>query len=413
MKITLIHPIVIILACLSLLSCQSNPKTSNTFLDVPQNTVELKYQSEKDSNIIKKPLGSLFDEEAIEYVSLKPNEDGEGLLVTPSSFFYIDNKWLVYDSRNKKSSALLFDQHGEFIRYVGTKGKGPGEYVATSVCKIDRNKKRIVIFDAGVNKVLFFDYQGEFINSVPLPLIFADLISDPYQEGFFLYTLDNCNTCFMPKYGLDKNYFVTKTDSLFQPLFGIEEIESTPDVGSFRNNGNKLFYFGNAIGFINNYSNDLYLIREDGLESLISFDIDGLPFRPKEYIKNADGIRIIKVMEEGFSFVDNLSITTDGIFESITIPTINPKRKSDRIYLYYNMHTQDYTFYSSLEDSSNTYTIGQFYLDPHSSSYDAFAVIQPKDIEEMRESDHPVGKQILSMWKENSNNPILALFKLK
>ncbi len=241
MKIHPINALFNILVTITLLSCQSNPKTSNTFLDVPQNTVELRYHSEKDSNIIKKPLGSLFDEEAIEYISLKPNEDGEGLLVTPSSFFSIDNNWLVYDSRNKKSSALLYNQHGEFIRYVGTKGKGPGEYVATSVCKIDRNKKRIVIFDGGVNKVLFFDYQGKFINSVPLPLIFADLISDPYHEGFFLYTLDNCNTCYMPKYDLDKNYVITKADTAFQPMYGIEEIESTLDVGSFRNNWNKLF----------------------------------------------------------------------------------------------------------------------------------------------------------------------------
>src|SRR5690606_34350342 len=86
---------------------------------------------------------------------------------------------------------------------------------------------------------------------------------------------------------------------------------------------------------------DLYLIQEDGIQNLVSFEFNGVKFQPKEYIKNADGIRFLKTLENGFSFVSDLSITNSHIVETISVSSENPSRKYDDIYLFYDMESKD------------------------------------------------------------------------
>src|SRR5690606_12361524 len=221
------------------------------------------------------------------------------------------------------------------------KGKGPGEYIESGHCRVNYEKKRIEVVDGSRNHIVFYDYGGQYISSSQLPMIFTDFIYDPSFAGYYLYTLDNYNTGFMPAYSLDKDYVIVKADGEFQPIHGIEEITLDQTSNPYRNNGNKLFYYQKSVGIINNYRNDLYLIQEDGIQNLVSFEFNGVKFQPKEYIKNADGIRFLKTLENGFSFVSDLSITNSHIVETISVSSENPSRKYDDIYLCYDMKSKD------------------------------------------------------------------------
>lgn len=121
----------------------------------------------------------------------------------------------------------------------------------------------------------------------------------------------------------------------------------------------------------------------------------------------------MSTLEKGFSFVGDVSVSKDRILQYIMVPSSDPNRKFDPVFLYYNLDDNEYTFYSTLEDSSGTYAIGEFYIDAHSSNHDAFAMIQPKDLEDLEESDHAVRQELISLLEENIMNPVLALLKFK
>src|SRR5690606_19341865 len=256
-------------------------------------------------------------------------------------------------------------------------------------------------------------FDGSYIKSIKLPMIFTDFIPNPSGPGYYLYTLDNYNTGFMPEYTLDKDYVITMVNSLFNPDHGIEEIYLDPSANPSRYNGQKLFHYGNSVGFINNYSNDLYTIKNGEVHSLVSFRINGIKFQPKEYIKTADGIRFLETLDKGYSFIENMSLANHRIMENISISSVYSDRQYDKVYLSFDMETKDYHFYSELLDSSNTFTIGPYYLVDNPTKYDAYAVIQPKSIEEMEETNYPRRQMILDMLEQNNNNPILALLKFK
>src|SRR5699024_7296012 len=173
----------IILAAITVFGCR-NSEVPDAFFNISENKTDLLFEPTGENNEREIALADIFIEDDIEFISLKPNEKGEGLLVMPATFYFFDQKWLVYDPRNEVSNALLFDHNGKFIKYVGKKGKGPDEYVAISLCKINREQKRIEMVDAGTNEILFYDFEGQFINSKSLPILFSDFIRDPYSEGY-------------------------------------------------------------------------------------------------------------------------------------------------------------------------------------------------------------------------------------
>lgn len=277
------------LVAVSIISC-GKPTAHDEFLNVPQNEIEITFNPTGDNHKKSMAVTSIFQEGNIDFISFKPNKDGDGLLVIPTTIYTLEDKWLVYDPGHDKSNILLYDQDGDFLTYIGKKGKGPGEYVATGLCRINHIKRRIEIVDGATNYILWYSFDGSYIKSIKLPMIFTDFIPNPSGPGYYLYTLDNYNTGFMPEYTLDKDYVITMVDSLFNPYHGIEEIYLDPSANPSRNNGQKLFQYDNSVGFINNYSNDLYTIKNDEVHSLVSFRINGIKFQPKEYIKTADGI---------------------------------------------------------------------------------------------------------------------------
>lgn len=119
----------------------------------------------------------------------------------------------------------------------------------------------------------------------------------------------------------------------------------------------------------------------------------------------------MKTLENGFSFVSDLSITNSHIVETISVSSENPSRKYEDIYLFHDVKSKDYKVYSGLEDNTGTFALHRIYLFDQPFDYDAYAVIQPKSIEEMEETNHPRRQMILDVLEENNNNPILLKFK--
>lgn len=65
---------------------------------------------------------------------------------------------------------LQFSRKGKFIRDIGKKGKGPGEYNACMQMSIDEKNKRIFIQTIELN-VMVFNFDGEYLKTIKFPAL--------------------------------------------------------------------------------------------------------------------------------------------------------------------------------------------------------------------------------------------------
>ena len=66
-----------------------------------------------------------------------------------------------------------FDRSGEFIREIGRKGQGPEEYLQIRALDVDLDRKEIIQADA--QKIIYYDYDGNFLRSTKIKDFFFNL----------------------------------------------------------------------------------------------------------------------------------------------------------------------------------------------------------------------------------------------
>jgi hypothetical protein len=93
----------------------------------------------------------------VEYIELKTPED---IIITKIWDVKQIDAYLLIHARQ---DVYLFHTNGQFIRQIGSRGQGPGEYLVPGKIEIDRKKKEIIISD--VQKLLFYDLDGNFLRS--------------------------------------------------------------------------------------------------------------------------------------------------------------------------------------------------------------------------------------------------------
>jgi DNA-binding beta-propeller fold protein YncE len=97
----------------------------------------------------------------------------------PSDLEVDGTKSLIYIVDAGSCRVLVFDFRGEFLKAIGRKGQGPGEFMRpTGMCQIRDGGIAVADFDN--NRIQIFDAAGKFIRSVTVTearvadLVFAD-----------------------------------------------------------------------------------------------------------------------------------------------------------------------------------------------------------------------------------------------
>jgi hypothetical protein len=103
-------------------------------------------------NINSVPLSTLGRK--IEYVPLET--DTACLIQNISNVFLTDSLIFVSDYNR----LLKFDKNGKFIKQIGTKGRGPGEYPSLGNFLIDEGNREIFVLSSRI--VLIYDFNGNF-----------------------------------------------------------------------------------------------------------------------------------------------------------------------------------------------------------------------------------------------------------
>jgi hypothetical protein len=103
-------------------------------------------------NINSIPLSTIGRK--IEYV---PLETDTSCLIQRISNIYLTDS-LIFVSDNNR--LLKFDKKGKFIKQIGTKGRGPGEYPSLGNFLVDGDKREIFVLTNRM--VLVYDFNGNF-----------------------------------------------------------------------------------------------------------------------------------------------------------------------------------------------------------------------------------------------------------
>ena len=65
----------------------------------------------------------------------------------------------------ERDKILLFNMDGTFVRSIGNRGQGPGEYVTITNLTVDRKNNRLFV---GSNKIISYDLNGNLLKESPV-----------------------------------------------------------------------------------------------------------------------------------------------------------------------------------------------------------------------------------------------------
>lgn len=183
----------------------------------------------------------------------------------------VDNLLFILDIDGKLK---LFDMQGNFIRELGQKGEGPGEYPSLTDFAIDRDREEVLI--NSVQKVLIYDYEGNFKRDI-------NLADDNLQV--FTYCNNNLYYIFP-----DKSYpneiesatliTVLDLDGNLQKEIPANELRRVGDIPFFNN----IATDGNTVYYKEELGQALYAINNDfSVESVCLLDFGKYAFQPNDF----------------------------------------------------------------------------------------------------------------------------------
>jgi hypothetical protein len=154
MKLSLLN----LCGLLLIISCSNPGQKANVKKET--SSVVQPYRVEIEANLNNIKSVSLSDVgKQIEYIPLETN--AKSLINRISKIEFSKNYIFISDFYR----LTQFDRKGNFIRQVGSNGKGPGEYLYVLKFYIDEKSERVYIIAAFINTVLEFDFYGTFIRS--------------------------------------------------------------------------------------------------------------------------------------------------------------------------------------------------------------------------------------------------------
>ncbi len=142
--------------CLSLLCTGCQKKTTQW-----KGTIDI----EDGVTVVKNPMEPIYKEPVLELqedLTVKGSEEVEEQMFQSISTLGIDEEGNFYVLDEQAGNIKVFDYKGNFLKTIGRKGQGPGEF-GMPISLVITPKKNLVVNDMGQRKILFFDKEGNYL----------------------------------------------------------------------------------------------------------------------------------------------------------------------------------------------------------------------------------------------------------
>ena len=179
------HSALALLSCMLLYACNSQPtgtkeKITLTPLDKKSDTdtmevsASLPLMNQRKESLYKiEDHSSMLEVKSIcpdsilapEYRIIPLETTEECVVGVTDNLLIADSLIFVVDTWSRQIS--VFDMNGKFQNHIGRKGHAKGEYVSMYSVTLDTRHKRVCFIDADSQKLLFYDYKGNFLSQEP------------------------------------------------------------------------------------------------------------------------------------------------------------------------------------------------------------------------------------------------------
>lgn len=204
------------------------------------------------------------------------------------------NFLFIVDFKSTQVLEFEFGNGIDFLRFIGTKGQGPGELQGPFAISIDND----IISIVDQANISFFDIEGNYINRFRFFSKHIDsLLTDKF---FFLLTTNPKTNHIIEAYTIEGKRIVVfgekylKIEYKTKDLISIALVEHTIYSGKLLTDGNYIYYINNRFGILQKYSFSGNLVIQKDIISNFDdnekrkADKNRLRFLKNEYILNKE-----------------------------------------------------------------------------------------------------------------------------
>jgi len=375
-----------ILVCLLILTACKNDKTGIIgYKDPKIVTRPFKVDIEEFKNNIKPVTLSEIGKDLI-YIPLETNSQS---LLRNINRLAFSNKYIFVSDFDK---LIQFDHEGNFLRQIGSIGRGPGEYIHVSYFDIDDKSERIYILAWGIHTILEYDFNGQFIRSFEISFTTLQFIKA--ESNSFAFVIPNHSS------NPDAEYSEIITDSL-----GTIKTK-TKNPNRFQTNSFvtviPLYYFNDTIRIFESRVDTLSILRKEKRIPYAIFNLGNEKMEPEQYEINAfkennkDKLWILDICENNDYLFLHLNL---GLDDSSRF-CIYDKHTSETVFLNKN------GFINNL-DNGNPFWPKYVYNDSILVDYQS----ANKFLNAINKNQVTGSSEILSRKLTELSNPILVVLK--
>jgi hypothetical protein len=144
--------------------------------------------------VVKNPKDPMYGDFAVEFeeeLSIGQTAGREEYMFSLLSSIDVDFIGNIYALDVKEAHIKVYDSDGKFIRQIGRRGQGPGEFQNPHTVQITP-KNKVVVCDPLAQKLLYFSTDGKYQESIPTLGLFGYPIID--SDGFIVSLVKNEET---------------------------------------------------------------------------------------------------------------------------------------------------------------------------------------------------------------------------
>lgn len=369
-------------------SCANDHK-SDTRDIIIENVRKLEFNGSGKPNI-----SELLNLASFKYIPLEMNNQGLLSGDNPEEIQYNNGRFIILDKIN--DPVIVFDEKGNYSATLGTRGKGPDEFIASMDISVSKGHDSLFMLDYMGRKIVVYDlHKGNQV--IETKSIVGDDLNDfleingmeKVKDGFLLFGKKNPT--------LDSHSVIIHMNSNGV----VENITSFPSLTTQNHKANRDGLFQklpSELIILKNYSDTIWTWNDHAVEPkyIIPFPNDlyrdhtwipgNLQFRYQSYLENAKLVQItyfINAMKfiymydknEGVGYLINVS--EDGIKSRADMPTSELFYMTDSIAYGFISHSNVLTRYENVTN----------YIDDH---YD---ISIPEDLKQKFREEFDVLKE--------------------
>lgn len=307
---------------------QGNKSQSDFVLETSEDVSKLPTSIDNGINIrVESPLPEIKASELIaDYKYIPLETKSESFMGQLRDVIFYEDYIYVHDI--EANIICIFDKNGRYLNKVGIKGDGPGEFT-TLLQKviIDPFAKRMLVYDQGLRKILYFSLKGDYLFSRDMHLRIDWDIQVISPNQIIVYQ-PKCNH----NVHLDEmdSYRIIMLDSLLRVsgyghLYD-DNVNSRYAPPVFPHTTEGVLY--NPI-----YTTDFYSITSEGIDLKYHLDYSnfGNPLNPDKVAELDNGKQIIDYLfSTTYVLIDPVETTDFFLFRTY------PQRDENIFYTYYD-----------------------------------------------------------------------------